>query len=274
MYTISEYNEAAKCLSDRLGDFNPEVLIILGSGLGDLAEICPDPIIIDYKDIPNMCSSTALGHKGRFVAGILGEKRLLMMQGRLHFYEGWTAEQVVFPIRLAKLIGIDKMIITNAAGGINTSFNVGDLMLINDFIKLNGMNPLIGKNLDEFGPRFPDMSKVFDREYMQLFRDTVSSFGDSVREGVYFYCTGPQYETPAEIRAMRILGADAVGMSTVPECIAARHCGMRILGITLVTNMASGILEKPLDGDEVIAAGKAASAKFCKYVIEFLRRLS
>ena len=147
-------------------------------------------------------------------------------------------------------------------------------MLINDFIKLNGMNPLIGKNLDEFGPRFPDMSKVFDREYMQLFRDTVSSFGDSVREGVYFYCTGPQYETPAEIRAMRILGADAVGMSTVPECIAARHCGMRILGITLITNMASGILEKPLDGDEVIAAGKAASAKFCKYVIEFLRRLS
>ena len=221
-----------------------------------------------------MCSSTALGHKGRFVAGILGEKRVLMMQGRLHFYEGWTAEQVVFPIRLAKLIGIDKMIITNAAGGINTSFSVGDLMLINDFIKLNGMNPLIGKNLDEFGPRFPDMSKVFDREYMQLFRDTVSSFGDSVREGVYFYCTGPQYETPAEIRAMRILGADAVGMSTVPECIAARHCGMRILGITLVTNMASGILEKPLDGDEVIAAGKAASAKFCKYVIEFLRRLS
>lgn len=273
MYTILEYNEAAKCLSDGLGRFRPEILIVLGSGLGDLAEICPDPIIIDYKDIVHMCTSTALGHKGRFVAGILGGKRVLMMQGRLHFYEGLTAEQVVFPIRLAGLIGIERMVITNAAGGINTSFNVGDLMLINDFIKLNGVNPLIGRNLDEFGPRFPDMSRVFDREYMRLFRDTVLSFGDTVREGVYFYCTGPQYETPAEIRAMRTLGADAVGMSTVPECIAARHCGMRILGISLITNMASGILDKPLDGDEVIAAGKAASAKFCKYMVEFLRRL-
>lgn len=273
MFTIEEYRASAKVLEDKLGSVKPEILIILGSGLGDLGEYVENPIIIEYREIPNMGVSTAIGHKGRFIAGQLGEKNVLLMQGRLHFYEGWSAEQVVFPVRLARLIGIEKLIVTNAAGGINTAFNCGDLMLINDFIKLNGMNPLIGPNIDEFGVRFPDMSKVFDREYMQIFRDIAKENGETVREGVYFYCTGPQYETPAEIRAMRMLGADAVGMSTVPECIAARHCGMRILGITLVTNMAAGILDKPLDGNEVIAAGKAAGARFCKYVIEFLRRV-
>ena len=273
MFTIEEYRASAKVLEDKLGSVMPEILIILGSGLGDLGEYVENPIIIEYREIPNMGVSTAIGHKGRFIAGQLGEKNVLLMQGRLHFYEGWSAEQVVFPVRLARLIGIEKLIVTNAAGGINTAFNCGDLMLINDFIKLNGMNPLIGPNIDEFGVRFPDMSKVFDREFMQIFRDIAQENGETVREGVYFYCTGPQYETPAEIRAMRMLGADAVGMSTVPECIAARHCGMRILGITLVTNMAAGILDKPLDGNEVIAAGKAAGARFCKYVIEFLRRV-
>ena len=273
MFTIEEYRASAKVLEDKLGSVMPEILIILGSGLGDLGEYVENPIIIEYREIPNMGVSTAIGHKGRFIAGQLGGKNVLLMQGRLHFYEGWSAEQVVFPVRLARLIGIEKLIVTNAAGGINTAFNCGDLMLINDFIKLNGMNPLIGPNIDEFGVRFPDMSKVFDREFMQIFRDIAKENGETVREVVYFYCTGPQYETPAEIRAMRMLGADAVGMSTVPECIAARHCGMRILGITLVTNMAAGILDKPLDGNEVIAAGKAAGARFCKYVIEFLRRV-
>lgn len=273
MLTIGDYNEAADVLKQKLNGFEPDILIILGSGLGGLGECAEDPIFIEYAEIPHMCVSTAMGHKGRFIAGILGTKRVLMMQGRLHIYEGWTPEQVAFPIRVASLLGIKKLIVTNAAGGINTDFEVGDLMLITDYIKFNWPNPLIGKNLDEFGVRFPDMSKVFDREYIELFKQVVEESNERIRSGVYFYCTGPQYETPAEIRAMRMLGADAVGMSTVPECIAARHCGMRILGITLVTNMAAGILDKPLSGEEVIIAGNAASAKLISYVKGFLMRL-
>lgn len=273
MLTYNDYADSAKALCRKLGEFCPEVLIILGSGLGNLGDRLKDPIAVPYSEVPRMKYSTAPGHKGRFLAGVLGGKNVLMMQGRLHFYEGWAAEDAVFPIRLAKLMGVEKLIVTNAAGGINTEYKPGELMLISDFIKLNAVNPLIGPNIDEFGPRFPDMSKVFDREYMDLFRSVAEAHGERVHEGVYFYCTGPQYETPAEIRAMRILGADAVGMSTVPECIAARHCGMRILGITLVTNMAAGILDKPLSGEEVIEAGAAASERLSAYVTEVLERM-
>lgn len=270
MLKYADYAQSAKALCRKLGEFCPEVLIILGSGLGNLGDKLKDPITVPYGEIPNMRFSTAPGHKGRFLAGELGGKSVLMMQGRLHYYEGWTPEEIVFPIRIARLMGIEKLIVTNAAGGINTSFRPGELMLISDFIKLNAPDPLIGPNMDELGPRFPDMTHVFDREYMANFRSIAESHGENVHEGVYYYCTGPRYETPAEIRAMRLLGADAVGMSTVPECIAARHCGMRILGITLVTNMAAGILDKPLSGEEVIEAGNAASERLSKYVAEFL----
>lgn len=273
MLSYKDYLEGAEALKRKLSGFEPEVLIILGSGLGDLGDRLEEPMIISYGEIPHMKFSTAPGHKGRFLAGELGGKSVLMMQGRLHFYEGWAAEDAVFPIRIAKLIGVESMIVTNAAGGINTAYKPGELMLISDFIKLNSVNPLVGPNIDEFGPRFPDMSKVFDREYMAAFRRICEKHGENVHEGVYFYCTGPQYETPAEIRAMRILGADAVGMSTVPECIAARHCGMRILGITLVTNMAAGILDRPLSGEEVIEAGKAASKRLSDLVTEFLTEI-
>lgn len=273
MLKIEDYREGAAALSEKLCGFEPEILIILGSGLGNLGERLENPIVIPYGEIPHMRFSTAPGHRGRFLAGELGGKRVLMMQGRLHIYEGWAAEDAVFPIRIARLIGIDKLIVTNAAGGVNTSFRPGELMLISDFIKLNAVNPLIGPNIEEFGPRFPDMTHVFDRDYMAAFRAVAEAHGEMVHEGVYFYCTGPQYETPAEIRAMRALGADAVGMSTVPECIAARHCGMRILGITLVTNMAAGILDQPLSGEEVIEAGNAASERLSNYVSEFLERL-
>lgn len=273
MLTFSDYREGADALSKKLSGFRPEILIILGSGLGRLGDKLVSPIVIPYGEIPHMRFSTAPGHAGRFLAGELGGKKVLLMQGRLHFYEGWAAEDAAFPIRIAKLIGIDKLIVTNAAGGINTWYKPGELMLISDFIKLNSVNPLIGPNMDEFGPRFPDMSRVFDREYMTAFRSVAESHGENIHEGVYFYCTGPQYETPAEIRAMRMLGADAVGMSTVPECIAARHCGMRILGVTLVTNMAAGILDKPLSGEEVIESGNAASERLSGYVKEFLERI-
>ena len=170
MFTYNDYVESAAVLREKLSGFKPDVLIILGSGLGSLGENVQNPIFIDYGEIPRMRTSTAIGHKGRFIAGLLGGKRVLLMQGRLHIYEGWSAEEVVFPVRLAKLIGIDKMIITNAAGGINRDFKVGELMLISDFIKFNCVNPLAGRNIDEFGPRFPDMSRVFDRDYMELFR--------------------------------------------------------------------------------------------------------
>ncbi len=273
MLTFEQYKEGAAALMDKLNGLKPQLLVILGSGLGKLGDYVENPVIIPYGDIPYMRVSTAIGHAGRFIAGTLGGKPVLLMQGRLHIYEGWEPWEVVYPVRLAKLAGIESVVVTNAAGGVNKTFNVGDLMLINDFIKLNCVNPLIGSNIEEFGVRFPDMSKVFDRDYMEIFRSVARDAGDSVREGVYFYCTGPQYETPAEIRAMRMLGADAVGMSTVPECIAARHCGMRILGVTLITNMAAGILDRPLSGEEVITAGNAASAKFTSYVIEFIRRI-
>ena len=197
MLKFSDYLKGADKLREKLGGFEPEVLIILGSGLGKLGDRLSDPIIIPYGEIPNMRFSTAPGHAGRFLAGELGGRKVLMMQGRLHIYEGWEAEDAVFPIRLAHLLGINKLIVTNAAGGINTSYKPGELMLISDFIKLTGPDPLTGPNLDEFGPRFPDMSKVFDREYMAAFRRIAESHGENIHEGVYYYCTGPRYETPA-----------------------------------------------------------------------------
>ena len=273
MLTYNDYAESASALRRKLGGFCPEVLIILGSGLGNLGDRLKDPVAVPYSEVPHMKYSTAPGHKGRFLAGVLGGKNVLMMQGRLHFYEGWAAEDAVFPIRLAKLMGVEKLIVTNAAGGINTEYKPGELMLISDFIKLNAVNPLIGPNMEEFGPRFPDMSKVFDREYMGLFRSVAEAHGERVHEGVYFYCTGPQYETPAEIRAARLLGADMAGMSTVPEAIAARHCGMEVLGFSLATNMAAGILDQPLTEEEVLETGEACKATFSKLMLRILETM-
>ena len=273
MYTFDDYNYSANYIKTKLNGFVPETLIILGSGLGFLGEIAEDSIYINYKDIPNFKSSTAIGHVGRFVAGKLSGKNVLLMQGRLHVYEGYSAEEVAYPVRVAKLLGVKNMIITNAAGGVNGSFNVGDLMIINDYIKLQAVNPLIGTNIQEFGPRFCDMSKVFDREFISVLKSAASDMGERIREGVYFYMTGPQFETPAEIRAIRTLGADVVGMSTVPECIVANHAGIRILGITLVTNMAAGMLDQPLSAEEVLEAGEKAKEKFSRLILRFLERI-
>jgi len=273
MYRLNDYQASADYIKARLGEIAPKVLIILGSGLGGLASAAERPVYIPYGDIPNFKASTAIGHVGRFVAGYVSGVPVLMMQGRLHVYEGNSMEDVAYPVRTARLLGIDKMIVTNAAGGVNTGFHAGQLMLIRDYIKFTLDNPLVGENIEEFGPRFPDMSYTFDREYMQLFREVAEARGDDIAEGNYFYMTGPQYETPAEIRAIRILGGDAVGMSTVPECIAANHAGMRILGITLITNMAAGVLDQPLSGEEVIAAGNAAGERFMGHVKAFLERI-
>lgn len=273
MFELKHYEESAAYIKGRLSGFAPEVLLILGSGLGGLANAAENPIYIPYDEIPHFKASTAIGHAGRFVAGMLGKKRALLMQGRLHVYEGHSMEEVAYPVRVAKLLGVSSMVVTNAAGGVNLKFHAGQLMVINDYLKFTLTNPLVGQNLEAFGPRFPDMSYTFDREYKRLFREAAQENGDEVAEGNYFYMTGPQYETPAEIRAIRILGGDAVGMSTVPECIAANHCGMRILGVSLITNMAAGVLDQPLSGEEVIEAANAASARFEKHMVRFLEKL-
>ncbi|MBR0026600.1 MAG: purine-nucleoside phosphorylase [Clostridia bacterium] len=273
MYRFEDYQESAAVLREKLAGFEPEVLIILGSGLGFLAELPEDAIRIPYCEVPHMKVSTAMGHVGQFVAGTLSGKKVLMMQGRLHVYEGHTAEEAAYAVRVAKLLGAHSMIVTNAAGGINVDYKPGDLMIISDFIKLAHPNPLIGPNLDEFGDRFPDMTYMFPKEYRELFKAIAAEQGTTVREGVYFYTTGPQYETPAEIRAMRIMGADAVGMSTVHECLVANHCRMKILGVSLITNMAAGILDQPLSGEEVLAAGENAKGHFSRMILTFLERM-
>lgn len=271
--TYAQYQESAFALQKRLGCFRPELLLILGTGLGGLGGEVENPIAIPYSEVPYMKSSTAPDHKGQFLFGRLAGRNAAVMQGRLHTYEGYSLEDAAFPVRLARLLGAETLVVTNAAGAVNTGFHAGDLMLITDHIKLFGMGPLQGPNLPEFGPRFPDMSHVYTPALQALARAAAAARGIPLREGVYMYFPGPQYETPAEVRAARTLGADAVGMSTVPEVIAAAHCGMRVLGFTLCTNMAAGVLDQPLSSDEVIAAGEAAAPRFTALVMDCLSRL-
>ena len=265
-YTYEQYRESAEALRARLGGFAPKVLLILGSGLGALGDEVEDPVVVPYAEVPHMKRSTAPDHKGQFVFGRLSGKDVAVMQGRLHTYEGWSFADVSYPVRVLRLLGAETLIVTNAAGAVNREFDVGDIMLITDHIKLFGVSPLCGPNLDEFGPPFPDMSHVYTPALREAARKAAENLDIRLREGVYMYFPGPQYETPAEVRAARILGADAVGMSTVPEAITAAHCGMRVLGFTLCTNMAAGVLDQPLSGEEVIAAGQAAGPKFTALV--------
>lgn len=249
-------NQAALTLQGLLKQ-TPQVGIILGSGLGGLADKLQSPVVIPYAQVPGMKLSTAPGHAGRFVAGSLGGKYVLCMQGRLHFYEGHAMGDIVFPVRLMKLLGVETLIVTNACGAINRDFVPGDLCLITDHINFLGTNPMIGPNQDAFGPRFFDMSEAYDPSLRALALQCGEELGIHLRQGVYLAYTGPSYETPAEIRAFRVLGADLVGMSTVPEVIAAHHCGLHTLAIGLVTNMAAGVSEKKLSEQEVIDTAAA-----------------
>lgn len=246
--------EAAEYVRARIGE-TPRIGLILGSGLGGIAEVIEDKHVIPYGEIPHFVCSTAPGHKGQFVAGRFGGKPVICMQGRLHFYEGHALSDIIFPVRVMKQLGVTSLIVTNAAGGINTSFQVGDLMLIEDHINFMGTNPLIGPNDASFGPRFCDMTYTYTPALRQAAQEAAQSLGLTLQKGVYLGCTGPNYETPAEIRAFRTLGADAVGMSTVPEVIAASHCGLQVLAFSLITNMAAGILDQPLTEEEVIEIG-------------------
>lgn len=233
-----------------------EIGIICGSGLGGLCDRVENPIYVNYADIPNFPVSTAPGHIGRFVFGTISGKNVVCMQGRVHYYEGYSPEDVIMPVRVMKLLGVQKLIVTNAAGGINESFNVGDIMLITDHINFTGVNPLIGKNDGRFGVRFPDMSFAYSPALRKTAIECAKKIGLSLREGVYIGCSGPSYETPAEIRAFRTLGADTVGMSTVMEVIAANHCKMEVLGFSLVANKAAGMSGERLTEQEVIDIGK------------------
>lgn len=269
---INKIKEGAKYINNNI-HCKPEIGIILGSGLGELAnEVC-DKITVNYGNVPFMPVSTVKGHAGQFVFGTLSNKQVMMMQGRVHYYEGNSMNDLSIPIYIMKSLGIKYLIVTNAAGGVNTSFKPGDLMIIKDHINLALTNPLIGSNEEEIGPRFPDMSEAYSKELIEVAKVASKTTSIKIVEGVYAMMTGPSYETPAEIKMVRIFGADAIGMSTVPETIAANHCGIKVLGISCITNMAAGILDKPLLHAEVIETSNAVKDKFSKYVKEIVKNL-
>ena len=239
-----------------------DIGVILGSGLGEYAEALEDAVKLPYSEIPGFPRSTVAGHAGMWCCGTLHGKRVVMMQGRFHYYEGYGMKDVTLPVRVMQKIGVKTLIVTNAAGGVNLGYHPGELMVIGDIFSMTAQNPLIGPNLDAFGPRFPDMSCAFDKELRALAHECANEQGFALREGVYAQMTGPTYETPAEIRILRTLGADAVGMSTVPEVIVARHGGMRVLGISCITNMAAGILDQPLNHAEVTETANRVKGQF------------
>lgn len=269
---FEQINEAAQFLNEKLSQA-PEIGLILGSGLGVLADEVENAVSIPYEMIPHFPVSTVEGHAGELVIGTLSGKTVAAMKGRFHYYEGYTFEQVTFPVRVMKALGIETVIVTNAAGGVNESFEPGDLMLISDHLNLMGGNPLIGKNDERLGVRFPDMSTAYSRELRKLAKEAAARAGITVKEGVYAGNTGPVYETPAEVRMARVLGADAVGMSTVPEVIVARHSSMNVLGISCISNMAAGILDQPLAHEEVIETTEKVRADFLAYVKEIVQSL-
>jgi len=247
----------------------PSVAVVLGSGLGGFAEELSASSLLPYKEIHGFAQATVEGHAGRLVIGKAGDVDVAAMQGRFHFYEGYSLDDVTFPVRVLKLLGVQTLILTNAAGSLNTEFTPGSLMVISDHINLMGANPLIGPNDKRFGPRFPDLTAAYDPDLQNLVIEEATAMNLDVRRGVYAALSGPSYETPAEIHMVRTLGADAVGMSTVPEAIVARHMEMRLIGISCITNLAAGVSNRPVDHDQVIATGERVRSQFT----ELLRRV-
>ena len=254
-------------------DFKPEVALILGSGLGDYADGIQIETTVDYTEIEGFPVSTVTGHKGRFVFGYVGDVPVVIMQGRVHYYEGYPMSDVVLPTRLMGLLGAKKLILTNAAGGINENFRPGDFMMLTDHIATGVPSPLIGPNLDELGPRFPDMSEVYSHRIRDVIRNAASECEIDLKEGVYVQLTGPNYETPAEVRMCKIWGGDAVGMSTACEAMAARHMGMEIGGISCITNLAAGISKEKLDHKEVQETADRVSKDFKRLVTKIIETI-
>ncbi len=268
------YEKVKRCYDDirRKTDFEPEVALVLGSGLGDFADNIEVEGVIDYKDIDGFPVSTAPGHAGQLIYGTLGEKKIICMKGRVHYYEGYPITDVVLPARLMKLMGAKILFLTNASGGINPSFRAGDFMMLTGHISSFVPNPLIGPNIMEFGVRFPDMTYVYDPALNDILRTTAKEVGINLKEGVYIQTTGPSYESPAEIRMFKSMGADAVGMSTVVEAIAAHHARMRVVAVSCIANLAAGISEHPLTEEEVLEAGVNAAPKFKELLISAIKR--
>lgn len=267
-----QLEEAAAYIRERVNE-EPEIGLILGSGLGILADLIEQPLTIAYEDIPHFPVSTVAGHAGELVAGKIAGRSVIMMKGRFHLYEGYGVEKVSFPVRVMKLLGVSKLIVTNAAGGVNRDYEPGDLMVISDHINLLGRNPLVGPNLDMFGSRFPDMTEAYSNRLRKLLHETAEELGMTLQEGVYAALLGPTYETPAEIRMLQAIGADAVGMSTVPEVIVARHAGIEVLGISCITNMAAGILDQELDHAEVMEMAEKVKERFLNLVLHVIPKL-
>ncbi len=259
-------------IKDKLGDFVPEIGIVLGSGLGELADEHCD-LAIPYCEIPGFEASHVSGHKSRLVFAEINGKKVVMMQGRFHFYEGHSIQKVVFPIKVMKKLGVKTVILTNAAGGVNPAFNPSDLMIITDHINNMGVNPLIGPNDDEMGLRFPDMSEVYSPELVEIVKKTALKLGIDTQEGVYLALTGPSYETPAEVKMARIIGADAVGMSTVPEATVAKWAGMNVIGISCICNSAAGVSTVALSHEDVIHAANVAKGRFKSLIKEVIKEL-
>ncbi|WP_026510376.1 MULTISPECIES: purine-nucleoside phosphorylase [unclassified Butyrivibrio] len=268
------YEKVNKCVKAirKVTDFKPRVALTLGSGLGNYAEQIKVECEISYSDIPGFPVSTVPGHAGKFIFGYVGDVPVVCMKGRVHFYEGYDISDVVLPARVMRLLGADILFLTNAAGGINYNFDCGDLMLITDQISVFVRNPLIGQNIDEFGLRFPDMSCVYDKELREIIIKTALKNKIPLKQGVYAQLTGPSFESPAEIRMLRTMGADAVGMSTVVEAIAARHMGMRVCGISCISNLAAGMLNEPLSHEDVQKAADKTGPLFEKLVTECVKK--
>ena len=262
---LQRIHDAADYLKEQLGDRKPQIGIVLGSGLGRLADEVRNPLTIPYKTIPGFPASTAIGHKGNFIVGELGGKEVIMMQGRIHYYEGYPMDMVTLPTRVMILIGIKYLFVSNAAGGVNYDYKIGDLMIIKDHI-CQMPNPLIGPNLDEFGPRFPDMTRPYDLGLIAKAEEIAAELGVKVHKGVYYGGTGPTYETPSEYKYIRIIGGDVTGMSTVPEVITARHSDIPVFGMSVVTNEAHDDYAEDYknDGEDVIKAADAAAGKMCE----------
>ncbi len=268
---MERINTIVETVKEKIG--TADIAIILGSGLGDFGNTLTDVRSISYADIPHFPNVSVQGHAGVLSTGMKGGKRVLVMSGRFHAYEGHPMEDVTLPVRVMAKLGVKKLIVTNAAGAVNVSFTPGTLMLITDFINLSGMNPLIGKNLSEFGPRFPDMSNAFDKDLRKLALQCAEEKDIPLKTGVYTWMSGPCYETPAEIRMVRVLGGDAVGMSTVPETMVANHSGMQVLGISCLTNMAAGVLDQPINHQEVMEMGLKAKDRFANLITAIIEKM-
>ena len=272
---IKEITVATEFIKSKLGGRVPLAGIVLGSGLGKLGDSIQDPVVVKYEEIPGFAISTAVGHKGNFIAGTLGGKFIVAMQGRFHCYEGYAMHVVTFPIRVMAMLGVKYLFVSNAAGGGNPDYEVGDLMIIKDHINMMP-NPLIGPNLDEFGPRFPDMTCAYDLELISKVEAIGERLGYPLRKGVYFASSGPTYETPAEMRFYRMIGADAVGMSTVPEVIVARQCGLRVFGMSVITNKSNfdNVPQNFNDGDDVVRAADAAADRMNDIFTELISEIN